>query len=165
MPIRVIEGDLLEADTKHICHQCNAVSREAACLAKAIFGRFPYADIYSARDPRPYTPPPYGMPGNIIVRGNGEDQRFVINMIAQYYPGVSRYENALDGREARRRAFAECLVKIARIPDLGSLGFPWGIGCGLAGGNWDEYLETLTRFDERVEAEVRLYRLIERKVR
>lgn len=45
--IEIIEGDLLNATEKYICHQTNCLSQgSAAGIARAIFDRFPYADIY-----------------------------------------------------------------------------------------------------------------------
>ena len=32
------------------------------------------------------------------------------------------------------------------MPDLESIGFPYRIGCGAAGGNWNNYLGTLEIF-------------------
>ena len=80
-----------------------------------------------------------------MVRGDGVEQRFVIGM--QFYPGRPRFpDSRKDGYEARKVAFAKCLVKIARLPQLGSVAFPWGVGCGAAGGDWVQYLAILKRF-------------------
>ena len=53
-------------------------------------------------------------------------------------------------------------MKIAKIPNLESIAFPWRIGCGLAGGNWEWYLGTLKNFADHVEekqgAKVIIYR-------
>ena len=97
--------------------------------------------------------------GDIVVSGDGEDERFVINMLAQFYPGKPKFpESAKDGFGARRAAFANCLLKILRIPDLHSVAFPWGIGCWMAGGNWDEYLPIIKRFAAKAQADVLIYR-------
>ena len=52
----------------------------------------------------------------------------------------------MDGSKARKRYFFQCLTHIAEIPDLKSIAFPYGIGCGLAGGSWIEYLALLEKF-------------------
>jgi O-acetyl-ADP-ribose deacetylase (regulator of RNase III) len=149
--IEIIKGDLLEAPQKYIAHQCNAVSNQAGGLAHYMFKKFPYSDIYSARS-YPYKVNPGNSPGNIFVMGNGKDKRFVINMIAQYYPGSPKVHNSIiDGFRMREGYFRRCLLNIEVIPNLESIAFPYQIGCGLAGGSWDNYLEILKDFETRVK--------------
>lgn len=115
--------------------------------------------MYSER-PYPYDPPPEGLPGNIIIRGNGVDQRFVIALIAQYYPGHPRFPNSSRGGfAARQKAFQHCLDKIAQLPYLTSVAFPWQIGCGAAGGDWSVYRQMIEKFAEATDVPVRIYRL------
>lgn len=100
------------------------------------------------------------MPGDIVVRGNGENERFVINMLAQLYPGKSRFpDDATDGFEARQTAFTNCLLKMLCIQNLHSVAFPWKIGCCMAGGDWDTYLPMIENFSEKAGADVLIYRL------
>lgn len=170
MDLQVIAGDLLEAPEKYICHQCNCMSSSAAHLALAVFQRFPYADIYSPR-PRWSQPPPEQAPGQIVVCGNGNDQRFVINMLGQYYPGRPRFPGSqLDGTLARQEYFQTCLDRIILLPAIQaarvtnfvgdeSIAFPWQIGCGAAGGDWVIYRHMIREFAEKVGIPVRVYRL------
>jgi len=145
--LRVIEGSLFDSDAKYICHQCNCVTRRAAHLAADVFLRCPWADIYSPRPSGRREPPVGERLGDIVIRGDGVEQRFVIGMLGQFYPGRPRFpDSRKDGYEARKVAFAKCLVKIARLPQLGSVAFPWGVGCGAAGGDWVQYLAILKRF-------------------
>lgn len=140
MTIEIITGDLLDAKEQYIVHQCNCITNKAAHLAKSVFDRFPYADIYVAR-----TVP--DQPGHFIVRGDGKDQRYVIALLGQYYPGSPKYPNSkLDGTRAREVYFHHSLLRLARLPKVESIAFPWKIGCGAAGGNWKNYLGTLTNF-------------------
>lgn len=146
--MQIVEGNLLEAKEKYICHQCNCVTDRAKGLAQALFGKFPYANVYKQRSKE-------SVPETIHVAGNGRDKRFIINMFAQYSPGkVKERETA----EMRLKYFRECLAKIAEIPDLESLAFPFLIGCGLAGGDWNLYLEELEAFAKTVKVPVILYR-------
>jgi hypothetical protein len=157
--IDIVSGDLFDAEEKYLCHQCNCVTNRAAHLARAVFERYPHADIYSGRVE-------HDKPGRIIVRGNGQDQRYIVNMLGQYYPGKPRYPlSGLDGAAIRERYFHQCLLRIAQIKELKSVAFPWKIGCGSAGGVWEHYLATLTNFAHYVEqeqdAKVKIYRLEE----
>jgi len=143
----IVKGDLLEAKEKYIAHQCNATSNQAGGLAHYLFKRFPYANIYKHR-PYPYKPTGPDFPGHFVLTGNGIDQRFVINMLAQYYPGDPVGDaSLLDSRKKREAYFTSCLVSMAQIKNMESIAFPFKIGCGLAGGDWDTYLKMLQVFD------------------
>lgn len=156
----VIDGDLFGTDAKYLCHQCNCVTRRSAHLSAEVFRRYPWADIYTGRPAGRYEPPEGRRPGDIVVMGDGGSRRFVVNMLGQFYPGKVRFpDSAKDGFKARRVAFAGCLLKILRLGDLHSVAFPWGIGCGAAGGDWSQYLPILERFAARARAKVIIYRL------
>jgi hypothetical protein len=154
--IEIVTGDIFDAKEKYLCHQCNCVTNRSAHMAKDVFTKYPYADIYTAR-----TEPDKA--GTIIVCGNGQDQRFVINLLGQHYPGKPKYpESKLDGTLVREKYFHQCLLRIAKISNLESLAFPWKIGCGAANGDWNHYLGTLTNFANYIEttqgAKVLIYR-------
>mgnify|MGYP001602773114 CR=1 FL=1 len=156
MTLETIIGDLFEADTRFIAHQCNCITQKAAHLSAAMFERFPYANCYKGRT----TP---DQPGTIQIRGNGADQRFVINCFGQGWPGKPKYPDSVqDGFEARKRYFHSCLKEIAKIPAPQSIGFPHGIGCGAAGGDWTWYekqLEKFAAFVGETGARVVIYKL------
>jgi len=160
MTVEVIRGDVRQSEARFIVHQVNSVTSTAAGLAAQIFRLFPWADIYSprARALRPYRPRPEELPGQIIVRGDGESERFVINLVGQFYPGKPKNpDSERDGYAARERAFAEALARVLEIPDLKSVAFPSGIGCGLAGGDWKRYRAMIEQFASRTQARVLIY--------
>jgi O-acetyl-ADP-ribose deacetylase (regulator of RNase III) len=129
-----ISGDLLESNVQYIAHQCNCVTNYGKGLSATLFRRFPWADTYSNRcEP--------SKPGTIEVFGNGNAQRFVINMYAQYNPGKPRGPH--DTAQIRRQWFADCLEQINSLPELREVAFPYLIGCGLAGGDWSMYSQML----------------------
>lgn len=150
--MNIITGSILDATEQYIAHQCNCHSRGSAGLAYALFQKFPYANDYKNRA----TP---DVPGTIRVHGDGIDQRYVINMFAQVYPGqVWPPENPNDTLEIRAQLFSTCLDAIATIINLNSIAFPANIGCGLAGGNWDRYYEMLKEFANKLtNTEVNIY--------
>ena len=158
MDLKVIEGDLFDSTEQYLCHQCNVISQRAAHLAQSVFNRFPYSNIYAERDGS--GPKPGQELGDIIIRGNGKNERLIINMLAQFYPGKTKYPNSpKDGIATRKSAFQMCLNKITDIPALQSIAFPFGIGCGAAGGDWLVYRKMIKNFAEEVEIPVRIYRL------
>jgi hypothetical protein len=163
MSFKIVQGNLLESHAKYICHQCNCVSQKSAHLAKSVFSAFPYANVYKERT-FPHIPSEKNNNtlGNIIVRGDGQDQRFVINMLAQYYPGSPKFPHSnKDGYKVREAAFQQCLIKISQISDPESISFPWMIGCGAAGGNWDVYLPMIDQFAKTIDADITIVRLVD----
>ncbi len=155
--IEIITGDILESKDKYLLHQTNTISNTAGGLAYSIFEKYPYANIYSNRTEQ-------SIPGTIDICGNGEDKRFIINMMGQVYPGPPRFpESNLDGSLIREKYFHKCLLKVANIPNLESVAMPVGIGCGLGGGEWSHYLQTIINFakfiNEKQGAIVNLYKL------
>jgi hypothetical protein len=148
--LQIVTGDLFAATEKYLCHQTNCVTNRSKHLAKSVFTRYPYADIYSART----TP---SVPGSIVIKGDGLDQRFVINLLGQYYPGCKYPTSKKDGKPARLGYFASCLSKMKTLE--GSFAFPWRIGCGAAGGDWNLYQELIEKFASEIEGEVCIYKL------
>src|SRR5271169_627912 len=153
--IEIITGDLFEAKEKYIVHQCNCITNKAAHLAKDMFDKFWHSDIYTCR-----TGP--DKPGHIIIRGNGQDQRYVVALLGQYYPGRPKFPlSSLDGTAVREKYFYHALLRLAQVPDLESIAFPWRVACGAAGGEWEHYLGMITNFAQYVGekgVKVRIYR-------
>ena len=148
--LQTVIGDLTLAKDTYLCHQCNCVTNRSAHLARAVFNAFPYADVYSERTE-------HSKPGTIELRGNGDDQRWVVALYGQYYPGKTKYPNSpKDGWGARLGYFKSCLEELDKLPP-GSFAFPWRLGCGAAGGNWDDYLALVQEFAKNHS--VTLYRL------
>ncbi len=126
--------DLLEISSKEaqiIAQQCNCQSKKGKGLSKDIAEKFPHANFYSSREED-------SSPGTIEVRGDRkEKERFVMALYAQKSPGKPK---GRDNAEQIEEWFAECLERIPKkYKKLKSIAFPLGIGCGLAGGNWENY--------------------------
>jgi O-acetyl-ADP-ribose deacetylase (regulator of RNase III) len=154
MTAKLIEGDLLDCDAQYIAHQCNCTSKSSSGLAKAIFEKFPYADIYKDR----YSENPFWhKPGELYIRGE-VNQRLVINMTSQVLPGgpgklfeVAPGMSTQETTETREKLFLICLKKIKAIPGIKSVAFPYKVGSGLAGGDWNRYHEVLNRFATQLD--------------
>jgi len=136
--ITIIQGNLLEAKEKFLVHQCNCTSHFAAGIAASIFEKFPYANVYANRMEE-------DIPGDIIICGNGKDQRYVVNLMGQFYPG-GPHDNIIDNEKARRDYFYKGLLKLAKVNNLESVAFNYRIGCGIAGGDWEWYKGTIENF-------------------
>jgi O-acetyl-ADP-ribose deacetylase (regulator of RNase III) len=150
MTAKLVEGDLLDHDAQYIAHQCNCTSKGAANLAKAVFSKYPYANIYNERNRKE---PFWHKPGELYIRGGIGEGRFIINMTAQVLPGgpgktleVAPGMSIVETTETREKLFVECLKKIKTIETLRSIAFPWRIGCGVAEGDWNRYRMVIDRF-------------------
>jgi O-acetyl-ADP-ribose deacetylase (regulator of RNase III) len=156
--LKIINGNLLDSDCQYIAHQCNCYSKRGAGLASAIFKAFPWADVYSSRSERGNDASLFG---SITVHGDPKrKERYVINIYSQLKPG--KPSPGRDSAASRLEAFRKALNQIARSHELESIGFPYGIGCGLAGGDWEEYESILEGFAKLVGkrgVSVILYRL------
>lgn len=157
--MEIIIGDILKSKEKYIAHQCNCLTINCAGLAKSIFLEFPYANVYKTRDNIYNWKLTRDKPGTINVSGNGVDERYVVNVFGQVFPGKPKFpDSPTDGYCAREKYFEKSLNEILKIENLESIAFPYGIGCNMAGGNWQNYLKMITLFAEKTEASVFLYK-------
>lgn len=157
-PLAVRGGNILDAKETYIAHQCNCITNHAAGLAKDLFAKFPWADIYKIRGKDGNLM--RDKPGKIIIKGDGKEQRFVINMLAQNYPG---HPKPYETEEMRRSWFKSCLDELSLhlakpkgetkdnaggygADTAPSVAFPEGIGCTMAGGTWKNYLLLIENF-------------------
>lgn len=144
----VESGNLLKHHAKYIVHQTNCVSKGSRGLASELFRKYPYSNTYlGRRDP--------SSPGTIDVLGDGKEKRFIVNLYGQYYPKESKYLN--DTKMKRLEWFQQGLNQLKKIPDLESVAFPYGIGCGLAGGDWTSYAKCIDEFAKELQDRVKVY--------
>eukprot|EP00434_Breviolum_minutum_P042846 symbB.v1.2.038155.t1/scaffold5849.1/size23116/1 len=181
MALEVVEGDLLEAPEQYIVQQSNCATTYAAGLAQAIAEKFPHADVY-----RPHVRKERGTlqgdcPGTIAVMGGtcaekDQDKRGVINLFAQFcpgkpkqgkgpveYKGIAGGKDVVDDKKQRLEWFKATLQQVSTL-DLESVAFPYQIGCGLAGGDWDQYHAALEEFAVQMKernVKVKLYKMPE----
>jgi O-acetyl-ADP-ribose deacetylase (regulator of RNase III) len=144
--IRIVKGSILDSLDQYLAQIVNCYTWSSAGLAAALFRKFPWADIYSSRRHRGDDSALFG---SISIRENPERRPpSIINIFGQLGPG--RPSPGRDCAAERLQAFSRALKEIAVLPGLQSIGFPCGIGCGLAGGNWDQCLGLLEDFAEEV---------------
>lgn len=173
MSIKIRHGDVLSSKETFLIHQCNCVSKYAAGVAYSIFKKYPYSNIYEKRT---YV----DSPGETMIKGdiptiehdaniNPKHRRLIANLLSQYYPGGSSkrftHEGEIDTKEQRKLWFYMCLKNIAIFCDENptlkrELAVPYGIGCGLAGGNWPEYYKILETFAKDYSFDIVIYKLI-----
>ena len=124
--VKFENGNLLDAPVDYICHQVNCQGRMGSGIAKQIRERWPVVyDSYI----QVASPVWLGCVQKVAI---DMPQKTVINMFAQQYYGY-------DGkRYTSYDAFWACLDGIRdSVPKGSKIGFPYGIGCGLGGANWE----------------------------
>lgn len=140
--LAIIHGDLLEAVPKHgfqyICHQTNCLSTYAKGIAEHIFAQYPQANVYVERTDKITHRERYA---RISVHAP------VINLYGQIAPGkASPDPRSMDCRRHRTGAFKTAIMHVGKVEGITSVAFPFGIGCGLAGGDWAEYQRVIEHF-------------------
>jgi uracil-DNA glycosylase len=169
----VWSSDILETTARVIVQQCNCVSRQGSGLYASILRRYPRADFYSGRtrpsklgtienrnvrDPAGGSTTTLG-PGELAVKSLA-DPRWVCAFYAQYFPGKPSDRRTLtgspDNKKNREIWFAQCLDMLAKSKPA-SIAFPYGIGCGLAEGDWSTYEDMILKFAENVSPYTKVY--------
>lgn len=155
--MRIVSGDILTYPSNYIVHQCNCVTTSSAGLAASIFKKWPEANTYQrgsrGRQPgRIDTIRPGKVPsGSVKIQSmrNSVDDLWIINLYGQYYPnGPSAYET----KQQRLLWFREGCSQLADFVETNkTVTLPYLIGCGLAKGSWNDYLDAISTFEKEVE--------------
>lgn len=141
--MQIIDGDLLSYSTnkiKYIVQQCNCQTVSAKGLSEKIFKRWPVTNTYTSRKKR-HT--------GTIDLFQICDKEYVVNVYGQNFPGKSH--DQYETKEMRLQWFITGLHALSQQAHPNSeITFPYMIGCGLAGGNWNDYLHVITKFADHV---------------
>lgn len=124
---------VLNGATVGVCHQNNVVTNNVKGFAKEVFRRYPEANIKKNKDNL----------GNFSRHDFGAVS--IINLYTQSNVGKNHFN------EPRLDWFRLSLYRLGRdLQDnpLDYLLFPYGIGCGLAGGDWFKYNEVILGFSD-----------------
>ena len=128
----ILNGNILEARENIICHQVNCQAVMGSGLAKQIRNKYPevYTDYYNfcktfdcAREK---------LLGNLKIT-ICNDGKMVANLFGQFYYGrnLKQYTNYIALENSLKK-----LLKFINDTDY-TVAFPYNLGCGLAGGNWN----------------------------
>ena len=126
----IINGDILSSREDYICHQVNCRNAMGAGIAKLICGKYPEVKYEYHRFCNA-AKSPYDLLGQIHVVPIQQTGVSVINIFSQL-----NYGRKNGVRYTDYEALQKALLKINRLCIGKSVAFPYGIGCGLAGGDW-----------------------------
>jgi len=133
--IRIVNGDLLEAKEKVICHQVNCQNAMGSGVAKAIYSVYP--EVKEEYHKRCDQIPKRNLLGSIQVVPikSSTNHKMVINIFGQYDYG--RKKKQYTNYHALKHAFTliNDMVESGTLLES-ELAFPHCFGCGLAGGDW-----------------------------
>jgi O-acetyl-ADP-ribose deacetylase (regulator of RNase III) len=143
MAVKIVNGDLLSCDAEYIVQQCNTTSKKCLGLSSLIAKKWPTCNFY--RETRE--------PGSVVIKER------VIGLMSQVNPGKPKGDET---KKSRELLFLKCLDQ---LPPAKSIAFPFGIGCGLAGGDWTRYFKLIKHWAKNnPKTKVFVYKLGEEEV-
>ena len=139
--IKTVHGDLLDAfdspiKADVIAHQTNLKTSRPAGVAKALFDKFRWSNIYSR------TKEERCKPGEASACFDPDTTRVIIGLNGQIGPGKPKRG---DTRSDRLGYFETAFIAMLQWMKEGTVAIPYNIGCGLAGGNWTDYKDIIKR--------------------
>jgi hypothetical protein len=163
MSYTVVSGNLLDADTEYIVQQNCCTACKPDGLSAAIIEKFPYANPYKNRrkikgKQNWAIKEDRAMPGSIQIFDK------IVCMFAQYCQGKpGKYKDPLeldthDTASDRLMYFKDCLENLSLLNPK-RVGFPYKIGCGLAGGDWKLYEPIIKEWSSKYMIDVVIYKL------
>ena len=127
--IHYINADLLDSDCNFICHQVNCMGKMGSGIAKQIRARWP--EVYENYS-RVVDFDMFGKAQILYIEDANIPYQCVVNLFAQQTYGYD------DNRYTSYDAFWMCLNDLRlQIPEGSTIAFPYKIGCGLGGANWE----------------------------
>ncbi|EAS04536.2 hypothetical protein TTHERM_00237510 (macronuclear) [Tetrahymena thermophila SB210] len=169
-----VKGDLLNFQADIIVQQCNCITTNEKGLSQSILKKFGVsayetrvkgkgniADVSSI-----------DIPGTCLfqkpkIKNKNCQIQYIANLFSQFTPGKNgfKYQNTLcqqiqdpltnkpivDNFSSREKWFEVCLQQLAdfaKEKQLFKIAFPYKIGCGLAGGKWENYKKMIQEFSE-----------------
>lgn len=128
--VKVYVGDVFTSGADIICHQVNCLGIMGAGIALEIRRRYPkvydeYINYTHSRDDYK------SRLGEVLYVPTGENSPIIANIFGQLEIGKGLQTNY----DALRKAFTN--IKEYANKNNMSIAIPHGIGCGLAGGDWN----------------------------
>lgn len=145
--MEIMIGNLVTGNYDIFCHQVNCMGVMGAGIARQI--RFRYPEVYSSYIEKCKNDS--NLLGKIQCIATS-DKRTCVNFFSQMGYGIGRVYTDYE-------AFRLCLSHLKTyldtyVPQDKIVAFPYGIGCGLAGGSWTVISKLLEDFSKTVRQKV-----------
>ena len=147
--MRIVKGDILNSTEPVVLHQVNCKGVMGAGLAKKIRDKYP--KVYKSYKEVCNKNTDTFLLGKIQIVNVG-NEKFIINLFAQLNYGKG--ERFTDYNSLR-----SCLFLVKKYTPRNSIAIPWGLGCGLAGGDWVKVVEIIEEVFEGSNIEIVIYKL------
>lgn len=129
--INIINGNLLDANEDILAHCCNCYGKMGAGVALAIKNK--YKDVYASYKCVCRVNSPELLLGKTqVVKSRLNDEKYIANLFGQMHYGRGKQLNI----NALETSILH-LISFCNNLGLKSIAMPYNIGCGLAGGDWD----------------------------
>lgn len=128
--IKIITGDLLLATENILCHQVNCRNVMGSGVAKALYTKWPEVKREYHKFCETVSDP-YKLLGQIHEVQVNDGQKVVINIFGQLNYGR---QNGIT--YTVYQALEKAFEKLNYTYRGETIAFPYGFGCGLAGGDW-----------------------------
>lgn len=147
------KGDLLKSNCTVIMHQANCFSTMGAGIAKSIVDLYPKVaevdyKLQLSKEER------FGKYSKVTLDNN----LTVVNLYGQFHYGSGRKQTNYKKLENAIDLFIQDAKKNKNI-DLTKIGVPYKMGCGLAGGNWEQVEKILERQSKKHSVDIYIYKL------
>ena len=154
MSVRIVEGDILDAEENIIAHQVNCFGGFGSGLAGQIAEKWPECKNECQNMTKSYFGHVYDLLGKVCWWNMDKDQ-WIANVYGQYRFGRSKvlytnYDALKNGLENVEQFASTYGFSVA---------IPHGIGCGLGGGDWNGVvLPMILDIFEKSDVEVKIYK-------
>lgn len=175
----IVSGDLLNDSNNlnFVLQQLNCLCIKPHGLSKTISDKYSHGKIYEARQQQGgrnlAIEKDRDEPGSLMISfPTHNNVPIIVGLFGQYDYGKSYYKNNRpkfnppESKQLREIWFQSCLntfrnwlVTNGYDNDNTRIGLPYGIGCGLAGGNWNTYYQMIKSFEKEIKCQVILYKL------
>lgn len=151
--IHIVRGNLLNSDCTVIIHQANCFAKMGAGIAKQIRDKYPESYV-ADKD--------FGIPVGSKKRlglysaAKAKSGQLIFNMYSQYHYGRGTRTDYKAFEKALRMIIIEAThSQLSKV----KIGLPYGIGCGLAGGDWSIVQNIINKISEEKNWPIYLYKL------
>ncbi len=157
--MREVIGDILTPASGGasvvVCHQVNCMGVMGAGLARQIRDRFPEVFRAYKKQCLAWKHNPGGNLGDVLYCPAGDEAGYVVaNIFGQLSYGIGRRQTDYD-------AVRDGLRNIAASFPGGTIRIPYGMGCGLGGGDWNIVLGIIMEILVSKGIDVEIWKLVQ----